>query len=81
MWKRSWLSREVLLFTLFSFFGGGYATLLLAAHFFGLHVPAPARLVMAAEALAPLDPGLARDAFMEALSRPMRAAARLAAAA
>ncbi|MBI4352997.1 MAG: dimethyl sulfoxide reductase anchor subunit [Candidatus Omnitrophica bacterium] len=31
MWRRSWLSREVLFFTLFSFLGAGYAGLLLAA--------------------------------------------------
>ncbi|MBI4432343.1 MAG: dimethyl sulfoxide reductase anchor subunit [Candidatus Omnitrophica bacterium] len=46
MWKRSWLSREVLFFTIFSFLGGGYATLLLAANFFQFPVPAAARLVL-----------------------------------
>lgn len=39
MWRRSWLSREVLFFTLFSFLGAGYATLLLAAHFLHFDVP------------------------------------------
>ena len=39
MWKRSWLSREVLLFTLFSFFGAPYAGLLLASHYLGFGVP------------------------------------------
>jgi DMSO reductase iron-sulfur subunit len=39
MWKRSWLSREVLLFTLFSFFGAAFATLLLAGNAKGLSVP------------------------------------------
>lgn len=34
MWKRSWLSREVLFFSLFSFLGGGFAAVLLAADFF-----------------------------------------------
>lgn len=34
MWKRSWLSREVLLFTLFSMMGGFYAMIQLAHHFF-----------------------------------------------
>jgi len=32
MWKRSWLSREVLLFTVFSFVGALYGAYLLAAH-------------------------------------------------
>lgn len=44
MWKRSWLSREVLFFTLFSFFGAGYAGLLLAGYFFHFHVDSIARL-------------------------------------
>ena len=39
MWRRSWLSREVLFFSLFSFSGAGYATLLLAAYFLHFHVP------------------------------------------
>ncbi len=39
MWKRSWLSREVLLFSLFSIAGGVYAALLLATHFLGLRSP------------------------------------------
>ncbi len=39
MWKRSWLSREVLLFALFSKAGGAYALLQLARHFFKLSVP------------------------------------------
>lgn len=45
MWKRSWLSREVLFFTLFSFFGAGYAGLLLAGYFFHFHVDSIARLL------------------------------------
>lgn len=32
MWKRSWLSREVLFFTLFSIFGAAYAGLVLISH-------------------------------------------------
>jgi DMSO reductase iron-sulfur subunit len=39
MWKRSWLSREVLLFTLFSFLGAVYAGLLLAGAYFHLSIP------------------------------------------
>jgi DMSO reductase iron-sulfur subunit len=39
MWKRSWLSREVLFFTLFSFLGAGYAGLLLAGNQFHLSIP------------------------------------------
>jgi len=35
MWRRSWLSREVLLFSLFSLFGALYAGLLLSSHFLG----------------------------------------------
>lgn len=34
MWKRSWLSREVLLFAVFSMSGGLYAALQLTRHFF-----------------------------------------------
>ena len=34
MWKRSWLSREVLLFAVFSIAGAAYAALLLFNHFF-----------------------------------------------
>ncbi len=45
MWRRSWLSREVLFFSLFSFAGGGYATLLLAEWFFHFHVPAAIKLI------------------------------------
>ena len=45
MWRRSWLSREVLFFTLFSFFGGGYAALLLAAHLFHFPVIGGVRMV------------------------------------
>ncbi|MGH7198621.1 MAG: DmsC/YnfH family molybdoenzyme membrane anchor subunit [Candidatus Omnitrophota bacterium] len=45
MWKRSWLSREVLLFSLFSFFGAGYAGLLLAGYFFHFHVDTILRLL------------------------------------
>ncbi len=33
MWKRSWLSREILFFAVFSFSGAAYAALLLAGHF------------------------------------------------
>ena len=40
MWRRSWLSREVLFFTLFSFLGAGYAGALLVAHFLQFPVPA-----------------------------------------
>jgi formate dehydrogenase iron-sulfur subunit len=39
MWKRSWLSREVLLFGLFSKLGAGYAGLLLANYFLGFPLP------------------------------------------
>jgi len=45
MWKRSWLSREVLLFSLFSFFGAPYAGLLLISHYFGFHIPEIVRLI------------------------------------
>lgn len=44
MWKRSWLSREVLFFTLFSFFGAGYAAVLLAGVFLSISIPEWARL-------------------------------------
>ncbi len=43
MWKRSWLSREVLFFTLFSVFGASYAALLLASHYLNFSVPVAAR--------------------------------------
>ena len=39
MWKRSWLSREVLLFALFSNFGAAYASLQIANHFWKLSLP------------------------------------------
>lgn len=39
MWKRSWLSREVLLFSLFSFLGGGFAATLLTAYFLNISLP------------------------------------------
>ncbi len=39
MWKRSWLSREVLLFALFSKAGAGYAGLELARHFLKWPIP------------------------------------------
>ncbi len=39
MWKRSWLSREILFFALFSFSGASYAAILLAGYF--LHWEAP----------------------------------------
>jgi len=45
MWKRSWLSREVLLFTLFSFFGAGFAGSLLAVSQFGVSIPYGIRLI------------------------------------
>ena len=45
MWRRSWLSREVLFFTLFSFFGAGYASLLLGAHYFHFPFPGAARMI------------------------------------
>ncbi len=44
MWRRSWLSREVLLFSLFSFLGAAYAGLLLAHHFLGVEANALLRL-------------------------------------
>jgi len=39
MWKRSWLSREVLLFSIFSFLGGAYAVTLLAGYFLNFELP------------------------------------------
>ena len=39
MWKRSWLSREVLFFALFSKLGALYAGFLLADHFWKLSIP------------------------------------------
>jgi formate dehydrogenase iron-sulfur subunit len=39
MWKRSWLSREVLLFALFSNVGGAYAILQLGKHLWNWPVP------------------------------------------
>lgn len=45
MWRRSWLSREVLLFTLFSFSGAVFAALLLAGNYFGFKLPYGVRLV------------------------------------
>lgn len=45
MWRRSWLSREVLLFTLFSFSGAIFATLLLAENYFGFKLPYGMHLV------------------------------------
>lgn len=39
MWRRSWLSREVLLFSLFSCFGAAYAGLLLLDHSWKLSIP------------------------------------------
>ncbi len=39
MWKRSWLSREVLFFSLFSFLGCGFAGVLLTADFFSFTLP------------------------------------------
>jgi len=39
MWKRSWLSREVLLFALFSHIGAAYAGLTLASHFWKFFLP------------------------------------------
>jgi len=39
MWKRSWLSREVLLFALFSMIGAGYAALTLASYLWNLSIP------------------------------------------
>lgn len=39
MWKRSWLSREVLLFAIFSCLGGAYAILELAKHLLNWKVP------------------------------------------
>lgn len=46
MWRRSWLSREVLFFTLFSFFGAGFAALLLGAHYIGFSTPYGLRLIL-----------------------------------
>ncbi len=39
MWKRSWLSREILFFALFSFSGAAYAALLLAGYFLYWEIP------------------------------------------
>ncbi|MBI4549865.1 MAG: dimethyl sulfoxide reductase anchor subunit [Candidatus Omnitrophica bacterium] len=39
MWKRSWLSREVLSFAVFSHLGGAYALLELARHFWNWPIP------------------------------------------
>ncbi len=39
MWRRSWLSREILFFSLFSFAGAAYAALLLAETFLHLEFP------------------------------------------
>lgn len=39
MWRRSWLSREVLLFALFSHIGAAYAGLTLANHFWNFSLP------------------------------------------
>jgi len=39
MWRRSWLSREVLLFAVFSKVGGVYAALQLARHFWAWPIP------------------------------------------
>ena len=39
MWKRSWLSREVLLFALFSSIGAAYASFTLASHIWKLSIP------------------------------------------
>ena len=48
MWKRSWLSREVLLFALFSKAGGLYAVLQLAEHFFNFKIPDAAMFLLGA---------------------------------
>ncbi len=48
MWKRSWLSREVLLFALFSKAGGLYAVLQLADHFFDFKIPDAAMFALGA---------------------------------
>jgi DMSO reductase iron-sulfur subunit len=46
MWRRSWLSREVLLFTLFSFVGAAYAASLLAANYLHMVIPPVVRWVV-----------------------------------
>ena len=48
MWRRSWLSREVLFFTLFSFFGAAYAALLLGGFFFHFVVSGTVRFLFGA---------------------------------
>ena len=48
MWKRSWLSREVLLFALFSKAGGLYAVLQLAGHFLNFKIPEIAMFLLGA---------------------------------
>ncbi len=45
MWRRSWLSREVLFFTLFSLLGAAYAALLLSSNTFRFPVPEAIRLL------------------------------------
>ncbi len=48
MWKRSWLSREVLFFALFSKAGAAYAGLELARHFLGWNIPDNAMTLLGA---------------------------------
>ena len=45
-WKRSWLSREVLLFSLFSFSGSAFAGLLLGTHYASLSLSYALRLTL-----------------------------------
>ncbi|OGX03443.1 MAG: hypothetical protein A3G87_05650 [Omnitrophica bacterium RIFCSPLOWO2_12_FULL_50_11] len=46
MWKRSWLSKEVLLFALFSAIGAGYAGGTLASHFGRVPFPSGLRILL-----------------------------------
>lgn len=48
MWKRSWLSREVLLFAIFSHIGGAYAFLQLTKHLLDWSIPDPAMISLGA---------------------------------
>ena len=48
MWKRSWLSREVLLFAIFSHLGGAYALLQLAKHLLHWNIPDQSMILLGA---------------------------------
>ena len=52
MWKRSWLSREVLLFAIFSHLCGAYALLQLAKHLLHWNIPDPAMIFLGALVVA-----------------------------